>query len=250
MGCEMTEKKKVLLFSGGTDSFILSKLIKPDVHLYIDVGTEETEQELKAAKELGIEVTVDKRLFLKDQELPSNKIVPMRNVFFVLIAAYYGDEIYLGATKGDLTCDDTLEFGNIMNSLLVALYREPAKNQRGVHQPQLFLPVKHLTKTELVHKYLFTFDTHSSSSQPLVDLKKTRSCYKGGDLKDCGLCSSCFRKWIAYVNNGIDTPDDFLNNPLDSLRENFYKVRDYTGEYADMLQALELVGVNWKAVIC
>jgi len=231
---EFTMGKSVLLFSFGTDSFIVSKLYKPDVHLYCDIGTGEVEKELQACKRLGIEPVIDKRLFLQDQEL-ENKIVPMRNLFFILIACYYGDDIMLGATKGDITADDTETFRVILNNLLVSLYKIPEKNPRGKHQPKVSFPVKHMTKTELVAEYL-------KEGLSLEELKMTRSCYKNSDLKDCGLCISCFRKWISYINNNIYKEEDFINNPLDNLNTNMLIVSRLPGESEDMARALERIG--------
>jgi 7-cyano-7-deazaguanine synthase in queuosine biosynthesis len=226
--------KRVLLFSGGTDSFVLSKILNPDIHLYFDIGTAEVSKELEACKKLGIEPIVDKRLFLQDMELP-NKIVPMRNLFFILMACYYGDVIYLGATKGDMTRDDTEEFRDILNALLLSMYQIPEKNPRGRHLPRVEFPVKHLTKTEIIKEYL-------KSNFSLEELKMTRSCYKADDLKDCGHCISCFRKWISYVNNNIYLKEDFLYNPLDKVEEFRPIVKTLNGEYGDLLVALEKVG--------
>jgi len=226
--------KSVLLFSGGTDSFVLSKLLKPDIHLYFNIGTAEVRKELKACKRLGIEPIVDSRLFLGDQELP-NKIVPMRNLFFILMACYYGDIIYLGATKGDMTRDCDEGFRLVLNAMLMNLYTIPEKNPRGNHLPQVLFPVKRQTKTEILRDYL-------AKGFSVEELRMTRSCYKADNLKDCGHCISCFRKWISYVNNGIYHKRDFIYNPLDKVEEFRPIVEKLDGESEDLLTALMKVG--------
>lgn len=39
--------KKVLLYSGGMDSYLISKLWKPDVKLYVDLNSKYAKQEIK-----------------------------------------------------------------------------------------------------------------------------------------------------------------------------------------------------------
>ena len=39
--------KKVLLYSGGMDSWLINKLEKPDVKLFVDLGTKSTQGEIK-----------------------------------------------------------------------------------------------------------------------------------------------------------------------------------------------------------
>lgn len=226
----------VLLFSGGTDSYIVSQLYPPDIYLYCDIGTEESKYERETIKQLGINAIIESRLYLKDLELP-NKILPMRNLFLILIACYYGDSIMVGATKGDLTRDGTEEFKDLVNELFVSLYCIPEKNPRGVHTPKVQFPVKSLTKTELVYYYLM-------SGFSLEKLKLTRSCYGSMDRRDCGLCISCFRKFISYVNNNIFTDTDFVSHPMENVAENYKLICRLDGENEDAKRAMKIL--NWK----
>ena len=46
MNVEKIKGKKVLLYSGGMDSYIIDKLWKPDVKLYINYGLRQNEIEM------------------------------------------------------------------------------------------------------------------------------------------------------------------------------------------------------------
>lgn len=100
--------KKVLLYSGGTDSWLIDKLWKPDLRLYVDINSRYTIQELDR---LPSDVKVVPFHTLGHFEQPDTAYVPFRNLFFITIAAQYGDEICLGAVDGDQgSKDKTPEF--------------------------------------------------------------------------------------------------------------------------------------------
>ena len=40
------ENKKVMLYSGGMDSWLISRIWKPDVKLYVDMNTKYSKQEI------------------------------------------------------------------------------------------------------------------------------------------------------------------------------------------------------------
>ena len=66
---------------------------------------------------------IDDRLDLSDVEFES-AIVPLRNLFFVMIASYYGDRIVLGATAGDRSTDKDLNFAKKTSDLLSYIYQK------------------------------------------------------------------------------------------------------------------------------
>ena len=84
------------------DSYIIDKLEKPDVCLFIDSkskysGVEKEWLINKLNYTYKNLVILDDVLDLSMVEL-DNFIVPARNIYFATLATYYGDEIILGAT--------------------------------------------------------------------------------------------------------------------------------------------------------
>ena len=93
--------KKVLLCSAGMDSYIINKLEKPDVCLFIDTKSNysgiEKEWMIRNKEHYNNLVILDDVLDLSMVEL-DNFIVPVRNLFLAAFGTYFGDEIILGAT--------------------------------------------------------------------------------------------------------------------------------------------------------
>ena len=85
--------KKVLLYSGGLDSFCLAQIAKPDVLIYIDLESRYTKAELKhlsVPKDCEDTPLVHETLSLGRFEREQDLIIPARNAFMVLLAAQYG----------------------------------------------------------------------------------------------------------------------------------------------------------------
>ena len=73
--------KKVLLYSGGLDSYLISHIWNPDVRLYIDIkGTYNEVEKAHLSSNVIIE-TLDLSKFERE-----DKIIPLRNLFFTMIA--------------------------------------------------------------------------------------------------------------------------------------------------------------------
>ena len=68
--------KKVLLYSGGMDSWLISRLWKPDVKLYIDMNTRYSKEEIKR---LPKDVVIEKLDLSKWER--NDKIIPLRNLY-------------------------------------------------------------------------------------------------------------------------------------------------------------------------
>jgi len=122
---------RVLLFSGGLDSYITAKLFNPDICLYIDIKSCYSSLEIANLKRLDIpkqKVVIDNRLDLRSCEL-ENSIVPLRNLFFVLMAFKYGNEIILSSTRGDTTKDKDFKFKRLVNRMAKHLITEEKKEK-------------------------------------------------------------------------------------------------------------------------
>ena len=194
--------KSVLLFSGGMDSLIFNTLLKPDVLLYVPCRALYDHQEGKCLETLKFKYQ-DVREKLVSLENVFNfgflerkdYIIPGRNAHLILMAANYGETIYLGSVQGDRSKDKDEKFYSLMTALLDHINSE----QHWTHERKFRIldPYKNYTKTELVAMYL----QRGGSVEALLD---SYSCYSG-NARPCGHCKPCVRKWVALVNNGILT---------------------------------------------
>lgn len=187
--------RRVLMFSGGMDSFILKTIYQvPDEDcIFTRMGTEENAEEEILLNQYfpGVKV-VD--LPLVDFEL-GNKIIPFRNHFLALMGAQFAPEIMFAFTAGDTTRDKDYVFKAQMEGILN--YFSLSEDKVLYPGPyQINMPFKAVTKTEIVRAYL----SHGLPSEDL--LRKSRSCY-AGEMLPCGHCRSCLRKYVALHLNGI-----------------------------------------------
>ena len=129
------EKKltKILLFSGGSDSVLISYLYNPDYLVYCDLGTHYSKEEIAKIKQGPFKD--DSRLkildfsFLGKYERESDLILPLRNLYLPMFICNefpetkYGDlDICIGASKNDRILDKSLEFAEKASDLLSYLY--------------------------------------------------------------------------------------------------------------------------------
>lgn len=208
--------KRAVLFSGGLDSFIAWRLMdRPDNHPYLffmDCGqryaTAEHETALRLQTlamnfSLTFPLQIITRLYLGDKEEPGgDAYIPYRNLFYILSGALDADVLYIGMLAGDASKDKNGPFFAKVNRLLRSTGDRPVRVEA---------PLRRLTKTDAVAAYLRAFKT----DRDMVLLKATRSCYSAEVLPDgivgCGKCSSCFRRWVAMSNNGIE--EQYLQDP-------------------------------------
>ena len=188
--------KKVLLYSGGMDSWLISKLWNPDVLLYVDMCTKYSKAEIaRLPKDVIIE-----KLDLSRWERP-DAIIPLRNLYLIMIATNYGDEICLGATAGDRVLDKSFEFAEKASDLLSFLYsKQHWTEERNI---KINLDFKNLTKKELLIKYLNQGGSLAEAANGSF------SCYEptldeSGCWSECWQCKPCFRKYVSFKILGYD----------------------------------------------
>jgi hypothetical protein len=177
---------KILLLSG-LDSYIAWHFEGQPQTLYCALGHRYQSKEEQWISELVPSTIREHTLNLGLWEEP-DAYIPMRNAFLVMVAAKYSDHIILTVQKGELSLPDRsppfMHFASGLTSYL---------NDRNISITSPFL---HMTKTEMVRWYL-------DQGLPVANLLKTVSCYSGED-KPCGRCNACFRRWVAFTNNGIE----------------------------------------------
>ena len=235
--------RRILMYSGGLDSFILKYLYKfaDDECLFVDVGTADCRKERQLVETYFPPMRIIS-LPLAQWEL-QNKIIPFRNHFLSLVAAQYASEIYFGFTAGDTTLDKDIVFQNQMSNVLTYFASGPVgKMPLSVNSPiRILMPYKEQTKTELVRAYLA-----AGGDEEALDYV-SRSCYSGEHVSHCGECRSCLRRFVALKLNGIYRGTEFKKDPVYGLRE-FYlecvrKDRNIK-ELQEVAECLKLVGLS------
>lgn len=182
--------KKVLLYSGGMDSWLIDKLWKPDVKLFIDIGTDNNKEEFKR---LPSDVIV-KKIELSDfEDKDNNFLLPLRNLFFVEMASYYGDEICLGATGSSTHYDKNQTFIDKSEDIINYLYSEAYDKKI-----KIVMPFRNYSKSDMLRMYI----EQGGSAKRAWD--ETFSCYQPINGQMCGECSSCKKKIMAFKENGFD----------------------------------------------
>ena len=194
--------KKVLLYSGGMDSWLMSKLWKPDMKLYVDMKTRYSENELaRIRKEPDVQVVE----FPLGQWEREDAIIPLRNLYLAMVACNVTGsedvEILIGATAGDRVLDKSPAFVAKATDLLSYLYTPQHWIPEG-KKVKVCIDYKQYTKTDLLKMFkkqggdLEEAFTHSFS------------CYDPVDGHECWHCKPCFRKFTAFSEAGYEFSND------------------------------------------
>ena len=190
--------KKVLLYSGGMDSWLIDKIWEPDVKLFIDVGTEASKIE---RQRLPKDVII-KEFDLSEYEVKNERhFLPLRNLFFVEFASYYGDVICLGSMKEIRAKDNEPKFAKLSTKLLNYLFLDFKRDVFGgkIKKIKIVMPWANKTKEDLLKEYL---KKYPDGLQKAFD--ESFSCFEPIDGKECGKCPSCLHKREAFRNVGFD----------------------------------------------
>ena len=208
--------KKVLLCSAGMDSYIINKLEKPDVCLFIDSKSNYSGIEKEWVKEFKEHynnlVVLDDVLDLSMVEL-DNFIVPVRNLFLAAFGTYFGDEIILGATYGDRSTDKDYTFQGMMNGILNYIYGKGHWCEgRNIN---FNLKYKEWTKEDLIKEFV------KQGGDVIELVKYSFSCYTPDEEDEaCGRCKPCTRKFLSILGaTGIDISKYYTNSPREYFTE-------------------------------
>ena len=188
--------KRVMLYSGGLDSYIASWLMRVDELVYIRIGAPYEARELE---HLTVRARVPVRLVSGVPWLggasDDKGRVPLRNMHFAMTAAVAAeaDEVILVALAGETSGDKSRKFARKVTAAMTA------SEGRKI---RLRVPYRGVTKTGLVRRYVQKFGTLAAG----YNLTQCPSCY-AADLPPytagCGQCMSCVRRWVAMSLNGI-----------------------------------------------
>lgn len=225
------EDSHVLLFSGGIDSFVGYHYLKKTLGLkelktvYFDLGAPYNYREIEVVKKLIPETIIDESLKVGDTQRGINAYIPYRNLLIAMLCSKYGKHIWICGLK-----DDKVEDKN------EAAFAEMTKCLNFISKPEdevsIQSPFWSMTKSEVVKWYLDNIDSTGES------LKETISCYDDTEPTNyCGRCPSCFRRFNALYDNGIDIGfynQDLLNDYVKRAdqydpkrRDSILKLKDY-----------------------
>lgn len=214
---------KVLLFSGGSDSVLISYLYKPDYLVYCDLGTEYSAEEIKKIKESKFGNDPRLRIldfkFLGKYERASDSILPLRNLYLPMFICNefpveeYGDlDICLGATAGDRVLDKSPKFAEDASNLLTYLYSPQHWIPEG-RNIRINIDFKKYTKTDMLALY----KEQGGNVEELF--YESFSCYHPVDGKECWTCKPCFRKYIAYALNGMKFEKEITETVINYIKK-------------------------------
>lgn len=205
--------KKVLLYSGGMDSWLISHIWKPDMKVYVNMHTRYSEEEIKRIKELNEDVTIID--FPLGQWEREDAIIPLRNLYLVMaICNLTGSEdvdICLGATAGDRVLDKSPEFAEKATELLNYLYQPQHWIPEG-KKVRVNIDFKSKTKTELIEEFI------KQGGDINEAFNRSFSCYNPVDGHECWQCKPCFRKFVSFALNGMEFPEEVSNTALNYIQ--------------------------------
>lgn len=211
---------KVLLYSGGTDSWLIDKIWEPDVRLYIDVHGMYSEAEKSRLPE---DVEIIDMPFLGEQEQPDG-FIPLRNLYFLMIASHYGDRLCLGATSGDGSKDKCTEFLIDTEKTLRNLWDDKKVAKPVSIETRFSL----MSKGEILEEYL-----ERGGDIERVKIE-TFSCYSPIDEHECFDCYPCFRKAAVLMAHGARYSEEQRRKLYDYCKRQIIPTKEeggYGGTY-------------------
>lgn len=186
--------KKVLLYSGGLDSWLIDKLWKPDVKVFVNVDSIGSHTEVER---LPKDVQVHNLDIGKFELVDKNYLLPLRNLFLVEIASYYGDVICLGATGSSTHYDKTEKFAKYAEDVLNYLWSESNPEKRV----KIVMPFRTWSKVDMLKEFVRQGGSLKEAWE------SSFSCYNPVNGKPCMECTSCKKRIAAFKEAGYDFSD-------------------------------------------
>jgi len=188
---------KVLLFSGGIDSYILYHFIKKwgwgAQSVYFNLGHKYARKEMDIVKKT-LNPIIDESFNLERWE-DINSHIPFRNLLFAMGASVYGvDEVFIGGVKDDNVYDNKRPVHDEMTGIISRHLDKYVK----VTAP--FIDAG-MTKADIVHWFI-RYRGQEQAQKEL--LENTYSCFSGDE--ECMECKACFRKFSTLYSFGMAVP--------------------------------------------
>lgn len=217
--------KKILLYSGGVDSWLINQIWKPDIRLYVDLGTDYGKEEMELFKQNNENVKI-LNFDLSEYEL-EDKFIPLRNLYLIMLACNVTDfedvEICLGATIADRSYDKSMEFLKMAEDLLNYMYT-PYISQPHSKKIKIVKDFKNNSKNELLSMYLENGGNISKAfDESYGSFKEDMTEWE---------CKKFYRKYVAFKLNGYSFPEyvdklmfDYFTNTelkdIETLKEDY-----------------------------
>ena len=206
---------KVLLYSGGMDTWLIDKLWNPDKKIYIDIGGKYSKSEIKRLPN-DVEI-LDFSLLGRFEQADS--YVPMRNLYFLMIASHFGDKICLGATSGDGGADKNINFLFSAETMINNLLRDK-KVGRSIEIEKNFIK---MSKADLIKQYLDMGGTADEIKE------NSFSCYSPVNDEECFNCYPCFRKFALLSYFGAHYIESQRNKMKEYIHRYIIPTKEHGG---------------------
>lgn len=205
--------KKILLYSGGSDSWLIDKLWKSDVKVYVDMKTRYSNDEIK---KLDGNVRIIEFPLGKYER--GDAIIPLRNLYLPMVICNEFPEddldICLGATAGDRVLDKSYIFADFASALLTYLYSPQHWIPKG-RRIHINIEFKKYTKTQLLKMFI------EQGGNIKEAFNSSFSCYQPNNGNECWHCKPCFRKFVSFALNGmkfdreiVETVISYINSEI------------------------------------
>jgi 7-cyano-7-deazaguanine synthase in queuosine biosynthesis len=190
---------RVLLNSGGMDSFFVAQRTQDLHHVFVDIGHAYAEKELQSAQAIA-DFFHGPMHHVKGAQIGHREhetgIIPYRNAELLLTAAQFGSDLYMGVLKDEMNSDKSPEFFDAMTRVLDISHRPQYWSAGKTHT--INNPLMQYSKTELVRELWQGQCGRDATSSVWQALLGTVSCYHG-QHQHCGDCASCFKRWVALT---------------------------------------------------
>ena len=200
--------KKVLLYSGGMDSWLIDKIWKPDIKLFFHIHTKSNEIEFERVKGIK-DVEVVEMDLARFEQVENNYFMPLRNLHFLIYAAHYGNVLCIGSIGGSVHKDNDENFKYMTENVINYLLSE----KPGYESVQIEMPFVNKSKTNLLSEYMRLGGDIEEA------YRETFSCYEPQGNKECHFCTSCLSKFTAFYNNGYNFSKEDIKVFLDSVEK-------------------------------
>lgn len=205
--------KKILLYSGGVDSWLINQIWKPDIKLYVDLGTTYGKEEIKLFKKYDEDVKIIS-FDLSEFEL-EDKFIPLRNLYLIMLACNITDfedvEICLGATVADRSYDKSMEFlikcEDILNYMYTPYIAQPFSKKIKINKD-----FKNKSKTDLLKLYLENGgDINTAYNETYAEFKEEMTNWE---------CKKFYRKYVCFKLNGYEFDEKVDKKMYEYFKDN------------------------------
>ena len=209
---------RILCLSGGLDSMIAYFYLGEPRTIFFDTGGY-ADAEKEIVLKIAPDTIIDTSLNFTQISTNEKAFIPNRNLLFAARAMAYAPTVVIAGVKDDKVSDKNEKAFDSMTQVLRRINGVSPTDPGSLIK--VYSPFWEMTKAEIVNEFL----NFQAGAEELIDL--SISCYTPVDGKECLSCPSCFRKWNALWENGIQR--DFKNIQL--MREYLHNAEN--GKYIE-----------------